>query len=492
MGFWKSGLSMISAMAITSSSFAQNVAAPGAPAKVDRPPQYVMLAFDGSLNLAFWEESRQFVKDAAKAGAPLKFTYFLSGPYFLHSGNKSIYDTPRLGRGHSAIGWSSSLADIGPRLDEVNNAYKEGNEMGSHANGHFDGGGTDSGDPMYKKTWTQADWEYEFAQFNDLIFGAYKNNGLKPSAQFPNGLIFKQDVIKGFRAPKLGVSEGLWPALAKYKFTYDTSKTAGTVYWPQKNSFGTWNFPLAELPLVGTAKKTLSMDFNFYVSQTKGLNVTNANPAMKAVLQKQMVDSYMNYFNENYYGRRAPINIGHHFSKWNGGAYWDAMKQFALQVCKMKEVKCVTYTEYQKFLESVPAQTMAAYRAGAFDRMAPTDRKPVAGPVIADVDLVIGQDVIAAVSKTPGQDKVRGFVTKLSLNGQVLEDKALLRSQIEKLIQTKELVTIGAHTFNKDGLEIISKTHEIRDFDSPSESVSAEPLEARALKGDLPEAHDEE
>ena len=52
--------------------------------RVERPPQYVLLAFDGSKSLPFWEESRDFAREN-----DIKFTYFISGVYFLHSGTKS-------------------------------------------------------------------------------------------------------------------------------------------------------------------------------------------------------------------------------------------------------------------------------------------------------------------------------------------------------------------------------------------------------------------
>lgn len=460
--------------------------------KVDRPPQYVFLAFDGSLNLDFWRESLEYARTANAQGRPLKFTYFLSGVYFLHSGNKSMYEAPRLGRAKSAIGWSGSLADIGPRVDFLNLAYSEKHEMASHANSHFDGSGNDSSDPMYGKKWTEADWSYEFKQFNDLIFGVYKNNGLSPSARFPNGLLFTPKQITGFRAPKLGVSDGLWPALNKYGFKYDTSKVASMTYWPQKSAHGIWNYPLAEIPVVGTAKKTLSMDFNFYVSQTRGTGaMLAANPSLRPVLEQQMYDSYMNYFATNYYGRRAPIHIGHHFSKWNGGAYWAAMKRFGDTVCKMKEVKCVAYDVYTAWLESLPAATLNAYRAGNFDKLpaGPNNVRPIAGPVSADIDLVLNSDAIRAVSKSLAQDRVRGFVTKLSVNGKMLDNPSLSREEVEAMVPSRDLVVIGAHTFNKQGMEIISKTHEIRYLNSPQETKSVEPLEARALRGDMAEAH---
>ena len=67
-----------------------------------KPPQFVMLAFDGSKNVAFWEASRQFAKENN-----VKFTYFASGVYFLTQDDAQQYLEPKRGRGKSAIGFSS-------------------------------------------------------------------------------------------------------------------------------------------------------------------------------------------------------------------------------------------------------------------------------------------------------------------------------------------------------------------------------------------------
>src|SRR5262245_54464603 len=56
---------------------------------VARPPQFVLLAFDGSLNNDFWDESRAFAQDAN-----VKLTYFISGTYFIPNGKKRLYVGP--------------------------------------------------------------------------------------------------------------------------------------------------------------------------------------------------------------------------------------------------------------------------------------------------------------------------------------------------------------------------------------------------------------
>lgn len=317
-----------------------------------KPPQYVLLAFDGSYANAFWQESRDFAKEAARAGKPLKFTYFINASYYIpredRRGNQ-LYSPPKHNRGASAIGWGDDDADVAKRIAHTNAAFEEGHEIGSHTVGHWDG-----------STWSQAEWDSEFSQFDTLLFDT-------PHPGAPEWSFGPRD-SQGFRAPQLGHSPGLFPTLVKYKYTYDTSRSDVSHYWPAKQN-GVWNMPLAQLRIVGSNKKTLSMDYNFYVADSKGL----PDAANKATYKKQMFDTYMAYFNANYDGNRAPIHIGHHFSKWNGGAYWEAMKEFALAVCGRPNVKCSTYKEFVDFLDSRTAQQLADYKNRAFIPEGDTD-----------------------------------------------------------------------------------------------------------------------
>jgi hypothetical protein len=310
----------------------------------DRPPQFVLFAFDGSLNLDFWQESRAWAKKDN-----VKLTYFMSGVYFIPDAQKSIYNAPHgLGQGKSAIGWGGPAANIGPRYAQVQAAMNEGHEMGSHANGHFDG-----------STWSAADWESEFTQFDKIMFGRSDVPKLTHG-----GSPFDGTKVIGFRAPQLGISTGLYSTLVNHHYQYDTSKTGPTNYWPQISQ-GVWNFPLAELRIVGSGKKTLSMDYNFYFADSKGVGNDVAN---KDLYKKQMLDTYMQYFQGNYFGNRAPVHIGHHFSKWNGGAYWEAMQELASRVCNLPEVKCVTYTDLLNFV-TTNKDKLASYQSGSFTKM---------------------------------------------------------------------------------------------------------------------------
>jgi hypothetical protein len=332
------------------------VSASQAQAKVDRPPQYVVFAFDGSKSLPMWNETREFSKTMTAKGKPVKFTYFINAAYYLSDNYKTEYNAPGLGPGKSAIGFGGNVDSIIERFKQTNLARSENNEIANHAAGHFDG-----------SKWTQAEWHQEFSEFYDIIFNIFKFNHIADNvaAGLSKLWMFNQQSMIGYRAPQLGVDQGMYAELPNWGIKYDTSGTAAPTLWPKRNKQGLWSFPLAEIKIAGTNHKTLSMDYNFYYYQTRG----KEDPAHEKQYEEQMYQSYVDYFFGNYNGNRAPINIGHHFSKWNGGAYWAAEQRLIQLVCGLSEVKCVTYEELMPVVETMEKQNLiASYQAGDFDK----------------------------------------------------------------------------------------------------------------------------
>ena len=322
-------------------------------AKVPTPPQFVLLAFDGSNEVEFWKATRQFA-----ASAEVRFTYFISGVFFLLDADKNIYVDPAGRNGKSNIGFGGPSLDVmKQRLEQVRLAMKEGHEIGSHANGHFDG-----------RDYTFGQWNKEFQQFTSIMSETWQryNKAAEP-AGWKN--YFAKEV-SGFRAPYLSVGDrkALWKTFKEHGIDYDTSLVNNMGYWPRQID-GVWNFPLATINVAGTPKNTLSMDYNFYVAQSGGKD----GPKEKfKEYEDQMVQSYVQYFNNNYFGNRAPVHIGHHFSQMNGGAYWKAMQRIARYVRKKPDVICGTYKELLSFIEK-NKHRLDDYQAGNFD-------KPAAAP----------------------------------------------------------------------------------------------------------------
>lgn len=315
-------------------------------AAVNRPPQFVLLAFDGGLQLDRWQDTRFFAAQLKRAGISLQFTYFVSSVYFLADQRKNFYKGPHHKAGESEIDFGGTLEEIAARIKQVDAAASEGHEIASHLNGHFDG-----------SSWKTVDWETEFDLYYKLIFSVKENNKMPKDIPW----VFRPSDVQGFRAPYLAVSSGLWPALRDHHFRYDTSDVQDSHYWPEK-SRGFWNFPLAKLKIAGSGKPTISMDYNFYEAQSDAED----DLAHAAIYETQTFETYMEYFTENYNGNRAPVSIGHHFPLFNGGAYWNAMKKFALTVCGLPEVRCVSYRQLADFMDKVDTSTLAAYRRGHF------------------------------------------------------------------------------------------------------------------------------
>ncbi len=275
---------------------------------INKNIQFVLLSFDGSESLAMWQKTRDFAKEMKQKNKPVNFTYFISSVYFLPPNTKDI---------PSKIGYSRSLADIPKRIEQVNLAQSEGHEIASHMNGHFRA--TD---------WSEKKWMDEFDIFN------------------------KVSPIKtiGFRSPLLSRNENLYKVLPKFGYKYDSSGVGKMGEMPIKDKYGIWEIPLVTMTLPGGGA-TLSMDYNIYIDQTGAKDILKKDTLEWNKNYNQAVGAFQNYFNKNYNGTRAPVVIGNHFSLWNDGLYFEALKTFANNVCGLPDVKCGTFSELVESLE---------------------------------------------------------------------------------------------------------------------------------------------
>jgi hypothetical protein len=318
-----------------------------AAAETARPPQFVVMAFDNCTELERWQELSDFADEMNRDGDRLHFTFFVSGVAFIPDARRRLYQGPHQPRGISRINFGGSAEDVRRRVAYVNDLYRNGHEIGSHAVGHFNGG-----------SWSAADWDKEFRAFSEIL-GEVGANGEAPESK----LAFAPEHVVGFRAPYLAKSAGLYATLKNRGFHYDTSGVGHSDAWPEKID-GIWRFNLAMLRIAGSGKGTLSMDYNFFVAQARGRD----DPRRYREAREQTLATYLHYFRTNYAGNRAPLHIGHHFSGMQGGAYNEALKAFARTVCGLPEVRCATYGKLADFMDKQSAETLAAYRKGDFVR----------------------------------------------------------------------------------------------------------------------------
>ncbi|HLL26318.1 MAG TPA: polysaccharide deacetylase [Xanthobacteraceae bacterium] len=319
---------------------------------VERPPQFVAIAFDNCTELERWQELSDFAGGLNRDGDRIHFTFFVSGINYLAEEKRAAYEGPHQRRGASNINFGGSVEDVKKRIAFINDLHARGHEIASHAVGHFDGRG-----------WSAADWDKEFTSYADLLDNAPRHNGFSDGTK----LAFPAAAVIGFRAPYMSTSPGLYPALRARGFRYDTSSTSEASLWPEQKE-GVWRFNLADLKLHRSNRHTLSMDYNFFIVQAFGLD----NSGTRAQHRDEMLETYVDYFKANYAGDRAPLNIGHHFFNYHGGAYNEALKAFARAVCGLPEVRCVSYVELADFMDKLDPATLEAFRKGDFEhRKAP-------------------------------------------------------------------------------------------------------------------------
>ncbi len=465
------------------------------PSSFNRPPQFVLLAFDGSSSLDMWRETVEFADTVNTVGLnnqtqKVKFTYFINPTYYTESAHKGNYLTPALNKPVSCIGWAAPAGSVMDRLIATNRAFEKGHEIASHANSHCSADGSNT-DPLKGMKWSEAHWTSEFNQFNKLLFDAVPLNKIKPPPNFV--MRFNKSDIIGFRAPALAVTPGLWPTLGKFGFKYDTSKISSPTYWPQRQEWGGWNIPLAQIKIAGATRKTLNMDYNWFVYHSAATSIPNITPAKVQELKNQVLNSYKYYFKTNYFGNRAPVQIGHHFSKWNGGAYWLAMKEFTQFVCNKPEVKCVTMKDFVKWVESLPANELLAYRNGQFSKL-PDDKtiKDISAQAVVSVRLDIGDGAFEAMTEANETALAQslGLRREIIVNFKPTGTSRITNEDLAKIAGTGTKAIVRAALVNKAGQEVNWETYTVDNVGTAQQKVSDAAVEDSITNPEPASAHE--
>ncbi|SCE03264.1 hypothetical protein GA0115236_133220 [Streptomyces sp. IgraMP-1] len=304
-----------------------------------------MFSWDGA-----GEDSQKLFSHFRKVGKAnnATMTYFLSGVYLLPEELKEKYQAPQHGAGRSDIGFNDREG-IADTVREVRGAWLEGNEIGTHFNGHFCGPEGGVG------TWSVGEWKSEIAQAKSFVKTWKSHSGLKDAAPLP--FDYDKELI-GARTPCLEGQENFISAAADLGFRYDSSGIGNQV-WPGKKK-GLWDIPLQLVPLPGRAFETLSMDYNFMVNQSG--TTTQGDPAMHDTWGNQLRDGLIQAYDRAYQGNRAPLIIGNHFESWNGGAYMRAIEETIENVCTKPETRCVSFRQLVDWLDAQDPKVLAQLR----------------------------------------------------------------------------------------------------------------------------------
>ncbi|WP_405937535.1 hypothetical protein OG338_13260 [Streptomyces sp. NBC_00726] len=310
-----------------------------------KPPQFVVFSWDGA-----GEDSQRLFSHFREVGRKYdaSMTYFLSGVYLLPEGKRAQYDPPKHNAGASDIGFNDTKG-IRDTLTQLRGAWLDGNEIGTHFNGHFCGKDGGVG------TWSVEEWKSEISQAKSFVKG-WKTND--PVLKDEKALPFDYDKeLVGGRTPCLEGQKNMVEAARTMGFRYDSSGVNDQV-WPQKKN-GVWDLSMQLVPVPGREFETLSMDYNFMFNQS---GTTQGDPDKHEYWGNQMRDGLLQAFDRAYDGNRAPLIIGNHFESWNGGTYMRAIEQTIAAVCTKKDVRCVSFRQLADWLDAQDPATLAKLR----------------------------------------------------------------------------------------------------------------------------------
>ncbi|MER6911158.1 hypothetical protein ABT354_05740 [Streptomyces sp. NPDC000594] len=309
-----------------------------------RPPQFVVFSWDGA-----GEDSQRLFSHFRSVGRKygMTMTYFLSGVYLLPEEKAELYLPPQHDAGRSDIGFND-VEGIRATVRELRGAWQEGNEVGTHFNGHFCGADGGVG------TWSVDEWKSEIGQAKSFVKSWRTNTGLRNEPPLP--FDYDKELI-GARTPCLEGRKNFVRAASEMGFRYDTSGVNDQV-WPEKDH-GLWDLSMQLVPFPGHSYETLSMDYNFMINQS---GTVHGDPDRHRLWGGQMRDGLVHAFDRAYRGNRAPLIIGNHFESWNGGTYMRAIEDTIATVCVKKEVRCVSFRQLADWLDAQDPEVLRKLR----------------------------------------------------------------------------------------------------------------------------------
>ena len=127
---------------------------------------------------------------------------------FCPSKARNKYQGPRQRTGHARIDFGGSPGDVEARIGYINRLHAAGNEIASHAVGHFYGGRDGA-------NWSVAEWTRELTSFNALFDNVTSNNPIAGP-----GLQLFERSDRWLSAPQLSVNAAMYEALRNLRYRY--------------------------------------------------------------------------------------------------------------------------------------------------------------------------------------------------------------------------------------------------------------------------------
>ncbi|CAM5535781.1 hypothetical protein [Streptomyces chartreusis] len=300
-----------------------------------KPPQFVVFSWDGA-----GEDGQRLFSHFRKVARAnnATMTYFLSGVYMLPDHKRDLYRPPQHSPGRSAIGFNDAEG-ISDTVKQLRLAWLEGNEIGTHFNGHFCGSGGGVGE------WSVEEWKDEITQAKRFVKSWKTNTGMSKASPLP--FDYDKELI-GARTPCLEGRKNFVLAAREMGFRYDSSGVNNQL-WPVKRE-GLWDLSMQLVPFPGHSYEQLTMDYNFMVNQSG--TKSQGDPDKHEFWGDQMRDGLLMGFRRAYEGNRAPLIIGNHFESWNGGTYMRAVEEVVEAVCNKPDVRCVSFRQLADWLDA--------------------------------------------------------------------------------------------------------------------------------------------
>ncbi|WCH92763.1 hypothetical protein POD33_11810 [Streptomyces moderatus] len=300
-----------------------------------KPPQFVVFSWDGA-----GEDGQRLFSHFRKVARAnnATMTYFLSGVYMLPDHKRDLYRPPQHSPGRSDIGFND-VEGISDTVKQLRLAWLEGNEIGTHFNGHFCGSGGGVGE------WSVEEWKDEITQAKRFVKSWKTNTGMSKASPLP--FDYDKELI-GARTPCLEGRKNFVTAAREMGFRYDSSGVNNQL-WPVKRE-GLWDLSMQLVPFPGHSYEQLTMDYNFMVNQSG--TKSQGDPAKHEFWGDQMRDGLLMGFRRAYEGNRAPLIIGNHFESWNGGTYMRAVEEVVEAVCNKPDVRCVSFRQLADWLDA--------------------------------------------------------------------------------------------------------------------------------------------
>ncbi|MEV8435683.1 polysaccharide deacetylase family protein [Streptomyces chartreusis] len=300
-----------------------------------KPPQFVVFSWDGA-----GEDGQRLFSHFRKVARAnnATMTYFLSGVYMLPDHKRDLYRPPQHSPGRSDIGFNDAEG-ISDTVKQLRLAWLEGNEIGTHFNGHFCGSGGGVGE------WSVEEWKDEITQAKRFVKSWKTNTGMSKASPLP--FDYDKELI-GARTPCLEGRKNFVTAAREMGFRYDSSGVNNQL-WPVKRE-GLWDLSMQLVPFPGHSYEQLTMDYNFMVNQSG--TKSQGDPDKHEFWGDQMRDGLLMGFRRAYEGNRAPLIIGNHFESWNGGTYMRAVEEVVEAVCNKPDVRCVSFRQLADWLDA--------------------------------------------------------------------------------------------------------------------------------------------